>query len=110
MIARLFFAICALALLTGPAPAQETFQTTTTIRDHKFEPAEIKVPANKKIMLKVINEDATSEEFHSDSLKTEKVIAGKGQATIRFNGLKPGRYDFMGEYHEATAKGALIAE
>jgi len=94
----------------GVAVAQESHEATITIRNHRFEPAELKVPANKRIALKVVNEDSTSEEFESKEFKAEKVIAGKSSATVRISPLKPGRYKFFGEYNEATAKGVLVAE
>jgi len=81
-----------------------------TIKDHKFTPAEIKVPANQRVQLTVINDDATAEEFDSSALKVEKVVAGKSKGVVRIGPLKPGRYPFIGEYHEATAKGVVIAE
>jgi len=81
-----------------------------TIKDHKFTPDEIKVPANQRVTITVINEDATAEEFDSGALKVEKVVAGKSKGTVRIGPLKPGRYPFIGEYNEATAKGTVIAE
>jgi hypothetical protein len=111
-VRTIFFSLFAAALLctAGEASAQEVHNATIVIRDHRFEPSEIKVPANKKIVLKVVNEDPTSEEFESKSFKAEKVIAGKSEGNIRISPLAPGRYEFFGEYHEATAKGVLIAE
>lgn len=81
-----------------------------TIKHHHFTPAEIKVPANQRVIFTVINEDATPEEFESNSMKVEKVIAGKSKGVVRIGPLKPGRYPFIGEYNEATAKGVVIAE
>jgi len=81
-----------------------------TIKDHRFTPAEIKVPANQRVTITVINEDATPEEFDSSALKVEKVVAGKSKGVVRIGPLKPGRYPFIGEYHEATAQGTVIAE
>ncbi len=99
------------ALLTLPlAGARADDAITTTIKDHVFSPAEIKVPANKRVMITVTNADATPEEFDSHALKVEKVIPGKSKGTMRIGPLKPGRYPFMGEYHESTAKGVVIAE
>ena len=83
---------------------------TLTIKDHKFTPTEIKVPANKRVQLTVINDDATPEEFDSHDLKVEKVVPGKSKGIVRIGPLKPGRYNFIGEYHESTAKGVVIAE
>ena len=100
-----------LALLLAVAPAlARADELTLTIKDHRFTPAEIKVPANQRVQLTVINEDATPEEFDSSALKVEKVIAGKSKGVVRIGPLKPGRYPFIGEYHETTAKGVVIAE
>ena len=104
-------ALCALRLtLVAPAGAAEEAEVTISIKDHKFDPAEIKVPAQKAIKLTVNNLDASAEEFESHSLGVEKVIAGKGSATIRLKPLAKGTYAFVGEYHEETAKGTIIAE
>jgi len=62
------------------------------------------------VTITVINQDATAEEFESSILKVEKVIAGKSQGVVRIGPLAPGRYPFVGEYHESTAKGVVIAE
>jgi hypothetical protein len=34
----------------------------------------------------------------------------KAQAVIHIGLPHPGRYDFIGEYHEETAKGRMVAE
>jgi hypothetical protein len=83
---------------------------TLTIKDHRFDPAQLEVPAGKKLSLLVKNLDATPEEFESHDLKREKVIPGKGQATILIGPLKPGTYKFVGEYNESTAQGQLVAK
>ena len=80
------------------------------IKNHKFEPAEVKVKAGEKVKLIVHNQDSTPEEFESHSLKREKVIPGGQKATILVGPLKAGRYTFYGEFHEKTAQGVVIAE
>jgi len=92
------------------APAFASDGISLQLKDHKFMPAEIKVKANQRVELTVVNEDATPEEFDSKALKVEKVIAGKSKGVVRIGPLKPGRYPFIGEYHESTAKGVVIAE
>jgi plastocyanin len=92
------------------ARAEDVFSTSITIRGHKFEPSELHVPAGKRILLTVINADPLSEEFDSAALKVEKVIAGSSQGIVRIAPLNPGTYEFVGEYHEETAKGRVIAE
>jgi len=53
-----------------------------TLRDHRFEPAELVVPAGQKIKLEVENQDATPEEFESYELNREKVVPAKATIVI----------------------------
>ena len=111
---RVFIAVIALFLVTaaglsGHAAAQEP-TITIIIRNHKFEPDEVRVPANKRITITVLNDDPTPEEFESREMKVEKVIPGKSKGVVRIGPLGPGRYPFFGEFNEATAKGVVIAE
>ncbi len=99
----------AAAFVAGAAQAAEP-EFALAIKDHKFQPAELKVPAGKRVKLLVHNQDGTAEEFESHSLNREKVIPGGGKATIYIGPLKPGRYTFFGEFHEKTAQGAVVAE
>ncbi|MEN6585722.1 MAG: cupredoxin domain-containing protein [Sulfuricella sp.] len=80
------------------------------IQDHRFQPAELVVPAGTKIKLSVENRDLTPEEFESHDLNREKVIAGKSTATIFVGPLAPGRYRFYGEFNEKTALGVIVAQ
>src|SRR5262245_37085317 len=73
------------------------------IRNNKFEPEEIRVPAGKRVSIYVTNEDATPEEFDSTALKVEKVIPGKSKGLVRIGPLAPGRYEFIGEVPAAPA-------
>ena len=105
-----FIAVGVIGLLNVGAAAARADDYVLTIKDHRFTPAEIKVPANQRVTLTVVNEDATPEEFDSSALKVEKVVAGKSKGVVRIGPLKPGRYPFIGEYNEATAKGVVVAE
>ena len=98
----------AVVLVPAELRAQDDF--TVTIKNHRFTPSEIKVPANKRIQLTVVNDDPAPEEFESREMKVEKVIPGKSKGVVRIGPLAPGRYPFFGEFNEATAKGVLIAE
>lgn len=105
--------LVAVALALGTLAAQVSaaepeFQLVIT--NHRFEPAELKVPINQRIKLVVLNKDSTPEEFESHSLNREKVIPGGAKAVIYIGPLKAGRYEFFGEYNESTAKGAVIAD
>ena len=105
---RLCSAILAAALLAPVAAQADDF--TLTIKDHKFTPSEIKVAAGKRYTITVVNNDATPEEFESKALKIEKVVVGNAKGVVRVGPLKPGKYPFVGEYHEDSAKGVFVAE
>lgn len=100
----------AVFLLAAQAGAAEVPEVEILIKDHRFEPAEVRVPAATKLMLVIDNRDATPEEFESHDLHREKVISGNRTARIPVGPLKPGSYRFFGEFHEDTAQGVLIAE
>ncbi|MBC7502398.1 MAG: cupredoxin domain-containing protein [Herminiimonas sp.] len=98
-----------LAFLPFAAQAADA-EVTLIIKDHRFVPSELKVPSGQKIKLVIHNQDTTPEEFESHALNREKIIAGSTKATIFIGPLKPGRYAFVGEFNEATAKGIVLAE
>ena len=99
----------ALLLVTGTVAAADAPEVLLTLRDHRFTPAEIPIPANARVRLVVDNQDATPEEFDSHVLNREKVIPGNSKATLFVGPLPPGRYPFMGEFNAATAQGAIVA-
>ena len=99
-----------LALFSASATAAEVQEITLRIKDHKFVPAQLAVPANTKFKLIVVNEDPTPEEFESHELNREKIVTGKGKITVFLGPLKPGKYPYFGEFHAATAQGVLIAK
>lgn len=85
-------------------------EVSMVIKDHRFVPSELKVASGQKIKMTIENQDATPEELDSHDLNREKVIPGNSKASIFIGPLKPGRYAFVGEFNEATAKGVVIAE
>jgi hypothetical protein len=106
MITRIVLAAALAA--TGAAYAADDPEFTLVLRDHRFAPPEITVPANVKVRLVIDNQDPTPEEFDSHALNREKVVPGKGKATIYIGPLRPGRYPFIGEFNAATAQGTVI--
>lgn len=96
-------------MFTNAALAAE-LELLLVIKNHKFDPAELKVPVGQRVKLVVHNQDNTPEEFESHDLNREKLVPPGAKATIFIGPLKAGRYVFVGEYHEASAKGVVIAE
>jgi plastocyanin len=100
----------ALLLTMGTSVAAQEPAYTLVIKDHQFQPTEIEIPAGQKIALTVKNNDTTPEEFESTELRREKVVAGGEQITVYVGPLKPGKYEFFGDFNPKTARGHIIAK
>lgn len=98
------------ALMAAPALAADDSTYTIVIKDHRFQPAEVTIPANTKVTLLVKNQDPTPEEFESHELNREKIIPGGTELRVVVGPLEPGTYRFVGEFHEDTAQGRLVVE
>lgn len=96
--------------VSGIARGAENDDYVIRIKDHRFIPSELEIPAGQKIKLLVKNEDPTPEEFESHSLNREKIVAGGRQITVYIGPLDPGRYGFFGDFHPKTAQGTIIAK
>jgi plastocyanin len=96
--------------LAGAAQANDLPQYTLTLKNHVYQPAELKVPAGTKFKLIVRNEDATPEEFESTDLNREKIVLPHSTITVFVGPLRAGEYGFFGDFHQDTARGRLIAE
>jgi plastocyanin len=104
--------VAAVALTGNPVSvrAQQATEISITVKNNKFEPAEITAPANTPIRLKIKNLDSKPMEFESKSLKVEKIISGGSEATVNVRAQKAGRYEFYDDFHEDTTRGALIVK
>ncbi|MBL0319472.1 MAG: cupredoxin domain-containing protein [Alphaproteobacteria bacterium] len=80
------------------------------IKDHKFTPETLEIPAGKKVKIVIKNQDATPEEFESYELNREKIIKGNSEVSIFVGPLKAGSYPFFGEFHKEIAKGQIIVK
>jgi len=96
--------------LPGACPAWADQELALTIKHHQFEPSEVRARAGEKILLKVTNADSTPEEFESSALNREQLIRSGHTVTIHLPALKPGSYEFYGEFNPKTATGRLIVE
>ena len=91
------------------AHAQQPGAVAISVKGHHIQPAEIRAPANRSLVLRVKNLDATPMEFESVSLRVEKVVAPGGEGVINIRPLAPGRYEFIDDFHQ-EARGALIVQ
>lgn len=101
----------AVTLIVALVYAADTPTELTLILDqHRFNPEQIQVKANTPFVLVITNKDNEDEDFEMAALRIDKTVpAGK---TVRLNlpALKPGTYEFVGEFHEKTAKGRILAK
>lgn len=102
---------CLLLALPGAARAgAEEGVYELRIKDHRFSPRTLDVPAGKKVKLVIYNDDPTPEEFESYELNREKVVAGGGKIVVFIGPLEAGTYPFFGEFHQDTATGEIVAK
>ncbi|SEI63621.1 cupredoxin domain-containing protein [Paraburkholderia diazotrophica] len=103
------FAFASMGMLAANVIAAEE-SYSLTLKDHKFSPAELTIPAGKKVKVTVKNLDSTPAEFESDDFKAEKVIPAGKQVDVFIGPLKAGTYEFHDEYHEAESKTHLTVK
>jgi plastocyanin len=103
--------LLAIALLASPAAfGADDPSFELSLKDHQFTPAQLTIPAGKKVKLTVKNLDPTPAEFESHDFKAEKVIPAGKEGTLFIGPLKPGTYGFFDDFHKSVTKGTLVAE
>jgi heme/copper-type cytochrome/quinol oxidase subunit 2 len=100
--------IVAIPLLLTVSVQAQTPAFSVTIRNHRFVPDQIEVPANQKVEVHVINADPTPAEFESFELRREKVVAAGQEITLYIGPLKPGSYEFFDDFNP-SARGHVVA-
>jgi hypothetical protein len=105
-----FTVMAVIALMNAPFSASAADSYTLTIKDHKFNPETLEIPAGEKVKITVVNEDPTPEEFESYELNREKIINGNSKGIVFVGPLEPGTYPFFGEFNQDSAKGQIVAK
>ncbi len=98
------------ATLVHAVVAAEMPEFTLVIKNHVYQPSELKIPAGTKVKLHITNEDATPEEFESTDFNRESVVLPNHSIVVFIGPLHTGTYGFFGDFHRATAQGRLIVE
>jgi len=106
--------ILAAILLASAAPlaapgaqAEDAVSLSLTIKDGKFEPAELHAPAGRALEIHVTNLNTIPSEFESSDLHFEKIVPAGKQAVIRVRPQQSGRYNFFDDFHRET-QGVLV--
>jgi hypothetical protein len=107
---RLFAAVLPVMLIAAAPPARAEDLPTLVLRQHRFVPDRIVVPAHEKFELRVQNTDDKAEDFESSSLNRIRLVPPGGTITLHLGPLEPGDYHFRGDFHQDTAQGVLVAK
>jgi hypothetical protein len=104
---RLWRALPLVAFTIVSAHAAEP--VNLVIKDHKFTPADVTVPAGVRFRIQVVNQDDTPAEFESADLRVEKIAPPGISIAVNAGPLKPGTYKFFDDYHPDLATGTVTA-
>jgi plastocyanin len=111
-IAKLATAVVFASACMAFAPLASAADSTTlevSIKDNKFQPAELKAKAGSEIVFKVKNLGTAPIEFESEPLQFEQVVKPNAEGTVKVKPQKPGSYVFFDDLHQET-KGTLVVE
>ena len=108
LVSAVFLALLMPAIANTAKAEDPTF--SLTIKNHRFTPSELTIPANTRVRFRVKNLDPTPAEFESDDFKAEKIVPPGVEVTIMIPPLKPGVYEFHDEFNEALSKSRLLVK
>lgn len=89
------------------AAAADAVTLSLTLKDHKFDPAEVHAPPGTPIQFKVKNLNDIVSEFESSDLHFEKIVPVGSEAVVHVRPQQPGKYNFYDDFHRET-QGYLI--
>ena len=107
LLNRVFPAVLAGLVLCGSALADAP-KISLTIKDQRFTPEQIQVPAQTKVEILVKNEDRFPAEFESADMSREVVVPGASTVSVFVGPLSPGRYNFFNDFNHA-AQGWVVS-
>ena len=97
-----------LALIAAAPVFADDPSFAITLKDNRFVPSEVQVPAGVKIKLVVRNDNPIASEFESTELHREKVVTPGAQINVFVGPLDPGSYEFFDDFHPQTRGHLLV--
>src|ERR1017187_5846297 len=76
----------ALLAMVPAVRAEDSVTVNISLKDHRFQPAELHAPAGKPITIILKNLDPVPAEFESRMLRVEKVVTGGPHARLACDG------------------------
>jgi heme/copper-type cytochrome/quinol oxidase subunit 2 len=99
-----------LAMTPAMAGAEDEVTFRIAFKDGVVTPNRLEVPANRRIVLELVNLGETPAEFESLELRKEKVLAPGSSSTLVLRTLDPGEYQFFDDFHPQAPPSVLIAK
>ena len=109
----LFLAVLWLGLgwaTRGHAQSAELPNLHVVVKDGRFSPERIEVPAGARIKLTLQNDGPGPLEFENDDMHIEKVLAAGARSFVVLPKLKPGEYSFVDEFNPITGELVVVAK
>jgi plastocyanin len=109
----LIIALSSMALFAAGravAPAAEDNVFELHYENRKFIPQTLEVPSGRTFRIKIINASKEAIEFESFKINREKVVGPGETVTVNIPALKPGTYDFYGDFHRDVPEGTIVAK
>lgn len=102
--------LLATVALTAAATAQDLPVFRIVMKDGRFSPERLEVPAGKRLKLVLKNEGRGPAEFENLSMRVEKVLAPGVTSFVVLHALKPGEYRFVDEFRPDGGSLTLVAK
>lgn len=102
--------VAAATALAGLAVAQDLPAFQVVMKDGRFFPERLDVPAGTRLKLVLKNEGRGPAEFENLSMRVEKVLAPGVTSFVVLHGLKPGEYRFVDEFRPHGGSLTLVAK
>lgn len=118
-LASTFCALCFLTLGLPVAQAQQASDKAAaaaltysiSIRDGRFTPERLEVPARTRLRLELSNEGPGPLEFENPEMFVEKILsAGARSVIVLPKGLPPGEHTFIDEFNPITGELKITAK
>jgi plastocyanin len=98
-----------IALAAGSLARADDPGIVIAIKDGKFVPSEVSIPAGTKVKLIVRNQDKSMSEFESSEFHREKTVGPGKEISVFVGPLDAGRYEFFDDFHPQN-RGHLVVK